>query len=130
MHLLANFVTGVLVLSKVVTAHPGHDVNHEAAERREFLNSVERSSLAHCSEKLKARGIEARNIARRSARISKVREKRALKEKRDLDSISASHNQTDQGYTLNTDFATLFSGNNSCVLTPEVTQGPYCKWKP
>ena len=127
MRLTTNLFTSFLLLSGAVTAHPGHNVAQEAAERRDFLNSVKRSSLAHCAEKLKARGIEARNIARRSAQISKARQKRGLK-KRDLESVlSASHNQTDQGYTLNTDANTLFAGINSCVLTPEVTQGPYCK---
>ena len=127
MRLTTNLLTSFLLLSGAVTAHPGHNVAQEAAERRDFLNSVKRSSLAHCAEKLKARGIEARNIARRSAQISKARQKRGLK-KRDLESVlSASHNQTDQGYTLNTDANTLFAGINSCVLTPEVTQGPYCK---
>lgn len=130
MRLTTNLFTSFLLLSGAATAHPGHNVAQEAAERREFLNSVKRSSLAHCAEKLKARGVEARNVARRSAQISKARQKRGLK-KRDLESVlSASHNQTDQGYTLNTDANTLFAGINSCVLTPEVTQGPYCKSPP
>lgn len=127
MRLATNLFAGFLLLSGATTAHPGHNIAQEAAERRDFLNSVKRSSLAHCAEKLKARGVEARNVARRSAQISKARQKRGLK-KRDLESVlSASHNQTNQGYTLNTDANTLFAGINSCVLTPEVTQGPYCK---
>src|SRR5699024_825719 len=116
----------VLLLADAIAAHPGHDIAHEAAERRQFLNSVQRSSISHCADKLKARGVQARNIARRSAQISQVRQQHGLR-KRSLDSVlSASHNQTDAGYTLNTDASTLFAGNNSCVLTPEVTQGPYC----
>lgn len=48
--------------------------------------------------------------------------------KRDFEEVlNTDHNKTDLGYTLNTDAETLFSGQNSCVLTPEVTQGPYCK---
>lgn len=122
-----NAIASLALLSGVAIAHPGHNVAEEAAERRDFLQSVKRASLGHCAEKLKARGVEARNVARRSAQLEKARQKRGLK-KRDLDSILAtSHNQTDQGYTVNTDAATLFSGINSCVLTPEVTQGPYCK---
>ncbi|KAM5356465.1 hypothetical protein ACJ41O_003111 [Fusarium nematophilum] len=125
MRLSTNLLANALLLSGAAVAHPGHDHRQEAAERRDFLNTVKRSSLAHCADKLKARGVEARNIARRSAQIAKTRQKRGLK-KRDLESVlSTSHNQTDQGYTLNTDAATLFAGINSCVLTPEVTQGPY-----
>ncbi|KAH8685352.1 Intradiol ring-cleavage dioxygenase [Ilyonectria robusta] len=120
-----NAIASLALLSGVAIAHPGHNVAEEAAERRDFLQSVKRASLAHCADKLKARGVEARNVARRSAQLEKARQKRGLK-KRDLDSVLAtSHNQTDQGYTVNTDAATLFSGINSCVLTPEVTQGPY-----
>lgn len=51
-----------------------------------------------------------------------------MKSKRDLDTILATdHNKTSLGYTANTDPTTLFAGYNSCLLTPEVTQGPYCK---
>ncbi|KAM5347778.1 hypothetical protein ACJ41O_007602 [Fusarium nematophilum] len=118
-NLLAGFLLGA-------AAHPGHDHVQEAAERRDFLSSAKRSSLAHCADKLKARGIESRNIARRSAQINKARQKRGLLKGRDLESVlDTSHNQTDEGITLDTDADTLFAGINSCVLTPEVTQGPY-----
>ena len=126
MRLSSKLFGVVLLLADAIAAHPGHDIAHEAAERRQFLNSVQRSSISHCADKLKARGVQARNIARRSAQISQVRQQHGLR-KRSLDSVlSASHNQTDAGYTLNTDASPLFAGNNSCVLTPEVTQGPYC----
>jgi hypothetical protein len=120
-------VSGLALLAGLAAAHPGHDVKQEAAERRAYLQSVKRTSLAHCADKLKARGVEARNIARRQAIVEKARQKRGLK-KRDFDTVvSTSHNKTDLGYTQNTDAATLFAGYNSCLLTPEVTQGPYCK---
>jgi hypothetical protein len=48
--------------------------------------------------------------------------------KRDLDTVLATDHQSNlTGVTNNTDAATLFDGNSSCVLAPEVTQGPYCK---
>ncbi|KAI5918084.1 aromatic compound dioxygenase [Camillea tinctor] len=125
MAMLLTVVSGLALLSSSVVAHPGHDLTQEIAERREFLNSVKRTDLSHCADKLKARGVTKRNVARRSAMLEKARAKRGLK-KRDLDTVLAtSHNATSLGYTLNTDAATLFSGNNSCILTPEVTQGPY-----
>ncbi|KAH7116356.1 Intradiol ring-cleavage dioxygenase [Dactylonectria macrodidyma] len=100
-----NAIAGLALLGRVAIAHPGHNIAEEAAERRDFLQSVKRTSLTHCADQLKARGIEARNIARRSAQVEKARKKRGLK-KRDLDTVLAtSHNETDQGYT--------------------VTQGPY-----
>lgn len=120
-------VAGLYLLSTSF-AHPGHDLTQEKAERRSFLESVRRASLGHCAETLKARGVEARNAARRSAQVQDARVRRGLS-KRDADSVLAeSHNETDLGYTLNTDASTLFSSNNSCVLTPEVTQGPYCMY--
>lgn len=47
--------------------------------------------------------------------------------KRDLNEIlNKDHDRTDLGYTPETDVNTLFSGDASCLLTPEVTEGPYC----
>lgn len=127
MRFTQTVVSGLAFLSSSVLAHPGHDLTHEIAERREFLSTVKRADLSHCAAKLKARGLDKRNVARRTAMLEKARAKRGIN-KRDLDTVLAtSHNETSLGYTLNTDAATLFSGNNSCVLTPEVTQGPYCK---
>jgi hypothetical protein len=122
-----SLLTTFAVAASIASAHPGHDIAHEAAERREFLSSVKRSSLAHCAPKLRARGVEARNIARRSAQVNKARQKRSLK-KRDADTaLNTSHNKTDQGFSPCTAPSVLFASINSCVLTPEVTQGPYCK---
>lgn len=123
--LFAYTVLSGLTLLSSVSAHPGHDLTQEIAERRDFLGSVKRSDLSHCAAKLKSRGVYKRNIVRRETTLHKSRAKRGLK-KRDLDTVIATkHNATAQGYTMNTDAATLFSGNSSCVLTPEVTQGPY-----
>lgn len=127
MRFTQTVASGLALLSSGVIAHPGHDLTQEIAERRAFLGSVKRADLSHCASKLKARGLTQRNVERRTAALNNARAKRGLK-KRDFDTILAtSHNQTSQGYTLNTDAATLFAGNASCVLTPEVTQGPYCK---
>ena len=124
MHFTQLALSGLLCLS-AVSAHPGHDISEEIAERREYLGSVKRSDLSHCATKLKARGNHKRNAARREAALQKARTKRGLT-KRDLDTVIATnHNATLQGYTLNTDAATLFKGNSSCILTPEITQGPY-----
>lgn len=45
---------------------------------------------------------------------------------RDLDTVLAKdHKSNLTGVTPDTDPSLLFSGNNSCILTPEVTEGPY-----
>ncbi|OHF04280.1 hypothetical protein CORC01_00619 [Colletotrichum orchidophilum] len=119
----STVASGLTLLSSAV-GHPGHDLTEEIAERRAFLSTVKRSNLAHCADKLATRSVTARNIAPRSAQVHQARKKRNIK--RDTESVlAASHNSTELNYTLNTDNSSLFSGNNSCVLTPEVTQGPY-----
>lgn len=118
----------VAAASGIADAHPGHDLTEEIAERKDFLRSVRRATLAHCADKLKARGVEASNVARRSAAVEKKRAAKGV-QRRDVDSdLSTSHNSTDLGYTENTSISQLFSSNGSCLLTPEVTQGPYCKF--
>lgn len=125
MHLQA-FASSVLLLSSLSAAHPGHDLTEEILERRSFKNSVRHASLAHCADKLKARGVQSRNLERRTATVQMARLSQDLA-RRDTDSVLAeSHNKTSLGYSENTSISDLFSANASCVLTPEVTQGPYC----
>ncbi len=45
---------------------------------------------------------------------------------RDISALPASH-KSSAAYTANTDLATVFAGNSSCVLAPEQTEGPYCE---
>ncbi|KDN68667.1 hypothetical protein CSUB01_12621 [Colletotrichum sublineola] len=125
----SSIATGFALLSGAV-AHPGHDITQEIAERRAFLSTVKRANLGHCTDKLAARGITARNIARRMAEVQYARQKRNIKKRDSASVLGMSHNATDLGYTLNTGATTLFSGNSSCILTPESTQGPYCKSTP
>ncbi|KAF2085347.1 aromatic compound dioxygenase [Saccharata proteae CBS 121410] len=113
-----------LLAAVEVTAHPGHDHRAEAAARANYFAKAERRSLDHCSEKLKARGVEAKMTARRQAMHDQL-SKRALL-KRDLDTVlNTTHHSNLTGITPNTDSSVLFSGNNSCILAPETTQGPY-----
>jgi hypothetical protein len=110
-------VSGLL---SVAAAHPGHDINEEILERRAFKSATRRSDLGHCADKLAARGIERRNMARRVATANKLK-------RRNVDTaLGTDHNQTSKGYSLCTPESTIFASNNSCVLTPEVTNGPYC----
>ncbi|EFQ27291.1 hypothetical protein CGRA01v4_04350 [Colletotrichum graminicola] len=120
----SSVATALALLSKAV-AHPGHDLAEEIAERRAFLSTVKPSNLGHCANKLTARGFTARNIARRTFQVKQARQKRNIKKRDSAGVLPTSHNATNLGYTLNTKAATLFSGSKSCILTPEVTQGPY-----
>lgn len=41
------------------------------------------------------------------------------------DALKKDHKSNLTGVTVDSDPSILFSGNNSCILTPETTQGPY-----
>lgn len=121
----ARALLSILGLAATVAAHPGHDHAAEAAVRREYLEHSRRD-LSHCAEHLKARGHTDRQIARRQELLRTLVLSRGL-ETRALEDINKSHH-SEQNYTLETPPELLFAGNNSCVLSPEVTEGPYCKW--
>src|SRR3569833_2571544 len=76
---LSSLLLGALAATWTV-AHPGHDVQQEAAERRAFLQNSPRD-LSHCAGKLKARGHEARSIERRAQRVSQLAKNGILKGK-------------------------------------------------
>lgn len=109
-------------------AHPGHDHTAELQQRKEFLSKTKARDLSHCASTLKARGIEARNVARRQRALDNAQAARGLtkKKKRTFETVLATdHNATALGYTSATSIDTLFSSNASCILSPDVTQGPY-----
>ncbi|TRX96108.1 hypothetical protein FHL15_002832 [Xylaria flabelliformis] len=112
-------VTSAAVL---VTAHPGHDHSNEILQRREFISNTKRSDLSHCAAKLKARGVEQRSTQRRKA-LADARSKRGILE-RDVSDINKSHHSSND-YTADTPLDVIFSSNTSCLLSPEVTEGPY-----
>ncbi|KAF1849849.1 aromatic compound dioxygenase [Cucurbitaria berberidis CBS 394.84] len=131
---ILSTLVGAAMLFQASIAHPGQSAEENAleiAERRAYLANNKRS-LAHCAEKLKARGNDAAMHARRSVAVEKLRAKRAISQAkpylrvRDVDSVLAtSHASNLTGVTVDTDPSILFASNNSCILTPEVTQGPY-----
>jgi Dioxygenase len=128
---LASFLLlCILAFDSLSWAHPGDDHNHEATERAEYLRHNARS-LTHCAAKLKSRGNEAANLKRRQALAEELREKRGLESRpyfkaRDLDSVlNKSHLSNQTGISRETAPQDLFSDNSSCILQPDVTEGPY-----
>lgn len=124
-----SHLAGLAAVLGPTVAHPGHDVAQEAAERRSFLDSIKTRSLSHCLKRFAENGVEARNVARRAALVEQHRKKRGLTgvQKRDVDDVlNTNHNKTELGFTPNTPPEELFAGINACILSPEVTQGPYC----
>ncbi|KAH8820264.1 extracellular dioxygenase [Xylogone sp. PMI_703] len=127
-HIQKIFYTSLVGLAALIQAHPGHDVASEAAERAAVLKK--RRSIAHCGEILKARGFEAKNIARRQLAVQQLRVKRAVKREalslngRDLGSLNTSHFSS-LDVNFDTNQAVLFASNATCILGPDVTQGPH-----
>lgn len=76
----ATLFAGLAGLAGIVSAHPGHDVKAEAAERAAYLKNapVQSRGLSQCASKLKARGHENANVARRQKAVDNLRRKRGL----------------------------------------------------
>lgn len=79
--LVSALTVGLVGLVGLVSAHPGHNVRAEAAERAAFLKSsrIQTRSLSQCASKLKARGLESKNVARREHAVKHIRRRRGLK---------------------------------------------------
>ncbi|KAL5340967.1 Intradiol ring-cleavage dioxygenase [Aspergillus crustosus] len=124
----STLLAGAIGLATVVSAHPGHDVKVEAAERAAALKGIKARGIKQCATELSARGVEASNIARREATLEKIRQERNLNgpllKARDLTPLNTSHH-SDLVVDLATDPEVLFASGGSCVLAEDVTQGPY-----
>lgn len=79
-HLPSVVAIGLTALTGIVSAHPGHDVRAEAAERAEFLQSapIHSRSLAQCSSRLQRRGQQDRNVVRRHLAVKNLRRRLGL----------------------------------------------------
>ncbi|KAL5045927.1 hypothetical protein BDW71DRAFT_183074 [Aspergillus fruticulosus] len=125
---LSTLFTGAVGLATVVSAHPGHDVKAEAAERATALKSIRARGLSQCATQLQARGVEAESVARRDASLQKIRKARGLSgpllKARDTTPLTTSH-ESNLTVDLSTDPSVLFASGGSCVLAEDVTQGPY-----
>lgn len=108
-------------------AHPGHSHAEEVAERAAFLSSATYTNLNHCADKLEARS--AALIAHRSAVVESLRTKRGIT-KRSFEEVLNKDHHSNASVTSNSPDDVIFAGNNSCVLQPETTEGPYCTLMP
>ncbi|KAI0310611.1 Intradiol ring-cleavage dioxygenase, partial [Amylostereum chailletii] len=102
------------------------------AVKLERFNTIARRSLGNCQDQLRKRGgVYERAHARREALAHKARRDLGISMprgvfKRDLDTVlDTTHLSNLTGITNDTDASTLFTGNSSCILAPETTQGPY-----
>ena len=121
---IPTLAVAATALLSAVSAHPGHSPKQEAAERRAVVQDLSIRSVSHCADKLKARGLASKSLARREALAHGFRKRDGLEHKRmvtarDLNTTLATNHEQDPSL--------LFASNGSCTLAPDVTQGPYCK---
>lgn len=118
-----NALLSVLAATQVFT-HPGHDVREEALARRTYLENAKLIDLNHCSAQLRARGHEKRSVLRRQALAAESAPRGIIQ--RAPSDINKTHLST-ADFDQNTPLHDVFAVNSSCVLSPEVTEGPYCQ---
>ncbi|KAG9696138.1 aromatic compound dioxygenase, partial [Aureobasidium melanogenum] len=137
----SKFISTVAAASLLAPslAHPGEHHDHHAIkaqiQARERLAAKVRRSVDACSGTSEHLQVSARSAARRSKVVRDLREKRGIttapqKFKRDLATLerfdALDHNRTDEDhYDMHTPEHIIFGANTSCVLSPEVTDGPY-----
>ena len=120
----------IFACASICWGHPGHDHHREAAERSEYLKHHARS-LAHCAADLGFRSSDAAGIKRRQDLAEGIRQKRGLGshpyyKAHDLKSArSESYISGNSSISLDTAPQDLFRDSSSCILQPEVTEGPY-----
>lgn len=121
------FLTSCSLIASRVLAHPGHSVPGEAAERAEYFSFKPRS-INSCTAQLEARGHLSGAIARRQELVRYAQGKRGLTgstvHRRAFAEYNISHAVTSD-VAFGDDETLLFADNSSCLLQPEVTQGPY-----
>lgn len=154
----STLLTSVALAASFVAAHPGHDISQEIREREIALRSLP-PNLAHCAEKMRKRGITADAGKRRALLAKYAREERGLDvgkqhgispknhsgvltllsdaphiQGRDYTTVLNTDHKSTKGYTPQTSESTIFANTGSCILSPEVTEGPYCtlrtQWPP
>ena len=121
-----SLLTFGLLALPAAFAHPGHDLAEEAAERAAFMKRSP-NTVRSCASQLERRGFSKAALARRQAIAQKARVKRGLNSplvRRDFAAYNVSH-ESSSGVTYGDDETLLFQDDSTCILQPEVTQGPY-----
>ncbi|KAK0644156.1 Intradiol ring-cleavage dioxygenase, partial [Cercophora newfieldiana] len=123
--LLASFLFAAL---DSALAHGDDPVaeRQEQLERRRFLE-IHPNNLDHCADKFKRDGTLEEAARRRYKRAASLMASSALHaavQARQTSSLGKSH-KSDKAYTPQTDPATIFAGSNSCILSPQATEGPF-----
>jgi hypothetical protein len=101
----------------------------EQLERRRFLE-IHTNNLNHCADKLARSGLLAEAAQRRYKRAASLMTPSALHaavQARQATVYLGKSHKSDKAYTAQTDPAVVFADSNSCVLSPQATEGPFCE---
>jgi hypothetical protein len=124
---MARYLTTVALLAASlmgVVAHPGADLAAEVVERAAFVNSPEYRDLSTCSSTIKAR--DHQRVKARMEKFEQLREERGI-DKRNFKTVLTTSHLSNKTVGPDSTPAEVFGTNNSCILQPHVTEGPYCK---
>lgn len=133
-----SVLLSLLAAASSVVAHPGvteEHIKHEMALRN-VAHAHGSRALSNCQNTPAARSLQRRAAERRALKAVAMRAERGLSSrpvahlKRDMTELLAymqvDHNETAAlGFTAATPETTIFGSNNTCVLVPETTIGPY-----
>lgn len=111
----------ILALASLCWCHTGQNLKDEAAERAEYLK-YNSQSLASCAADLKASNREVENMKRRQNFAGSLRQSRGIESGPYLraDSVEIPANFSPSKDSLN-----VFGDQSSCILQPEMTEGPF-----
>ncbi|EPE02582.1 gpi anchored cell wall protein [Ophiostoma piceae UAMH 11346] len=133
-------ITNTLLLgaAALVAAHGKHHSPEEMKREimaRDHAAHVGARSLGQCAGSDAALSRRKRAVERRAAKVKELRARNNIrsapkKYRRDLADLQAwedvNHNMTGTyNYDMFTSLETVFDANTSCVLAPEITDGPY-----
>jgi hypothetical protein len=106
---------------------PARD-HQEQLERRRFLE-IHPNNLEHCADKIARSGLLEEATQRRYKRAASLMAPSALQaaiQARQTSSLGKSH-KSDKAFTAQTDPKVIFAESNSCILSPQATEGPFCE---
>ncbi|KAE8377796.1 Intradiol ring-cleavage dioxygenase [Aspergillus bertholletiae] len=125
--MLQSSLTLLFGVASIVHAHSSHDPQTKAFFRDAPLES---RSLNHCKTPLRDSGLERRNIRRRGRAVQQLRHRRGLEDAfslnaRDLKTVLETSHHSSLDIDLSTAPEVLFSSQNTAILAPVGTEGPY-----
>ncbi|KAH6655239.1 Intradiol ring-cleavage dioxygenase [Truncatella angustata] len=117
-------VVALLATSLVggVMAHPGSDIQAEIERSAAWQAHPEYRSLKPCQGAIKAR--DHKLVSARMEKFDKLREKRGM-EKRTFQEVLTTNHHSNKTVTPDSTPEEIFGSDNSCILQPTVTEGPY-----